>query len=374
MKMWLIIMFTTLLVTGLSLIYLAGRVSIFDFISSSDLPKWRRWLRGFLLVLLIFVIVAKLLNPVNAIVCTFYFALIWLICDLIFIAAKKYFALEYNGYYAGYVAIGASILALAVGWYLNHNVWQTNYTIYSNKMNQPLRIAMFADSHVGTTFKADGFAKHLQTIEAQHPDVVIISGDFVDDDTKKDDMIAACKALGEIKSKYGVYFVWGNHDEGYYGRKYRGYSGFELADELKKNGVVILADEAKLIDNRFYILGRKDASADKEHRGGRYKMVDLVKPLDKSKYVIVADHQPNDFDNQAEAEVDLVLSGHTHGGQLFPLNYVGKWIGANDKTYGHERRNKTDFIVTSGISDWTMKFKTGTKSEFVIIDIEPENK
>lgn len=73
---------------------------------------------------------------------------------------------------------------------------------------------------------------------------------------------------------------------------------------------------------------------------------------------------------QAEAKVDLVLCGHTHGGQLFPFNQVGKWIKANDLVYGHEKRDETNFIVTSGISDWAIKFKTGTKSEYVMIDIK----
>ena len=99
-------------------------------------------------------------------------------------------------------------------------------------------------------------------------------------------------------------------------------------------------------------------------------MIDeLVKDLDKSKYMIVLDHQPTEFNKQAASGVDLVLCGHTHGGQLFPFNKVGKWIGANDLVYGHEKRQNTDFIVTSGISDWAIKFKTGTKSEFVIINI-----
>ena len=99
-------------------------------------------------------------------------------------------------------------------------------------------------------------------------------------------------------------------------------------------------------------------------------MEDLLHNLDKGKYMIVLDHQPADFVNQAKSGVDLVLSGHTHGGQLLPFNQVGKWIKANDLIYGHEKRKNTDFIVTSGISAWAIKFKTGTKSEFVIIDVK----
>lgn len=98
-------------------------------------------------------------------------------------------------------------------------------------------------------------------------------------------------------------------------------------------------------------------------------MEELVSGLDKNKFIIVMDHQPNDYEKEAKARVDLVLSGHTHGGQLFPLNKVGEWIGANDKTYGIERRGQTNFVVTSGLSDWAIRFKTGTKSELVVIDV-----
>ena len=99
-------------------------------------------------------------------------------------------------------------------------------------------------------------------------------------------------------------------------------------------------------------------------------MDELVKKLDTDKYIVVMDHQPHDYDNQEKAGVDMVLSGHTHGGQFFPVNNAGVWIGANDKTYGREKRTDTNFIVTSGISDWALKFKTGCKSEYVVIDVE----
>ena len=91
MKMWIIIMLTALLMTGIALLYLSWRVSLFDLIGSADLPKWRRFIRGLLLVVLLFVIVGKLLNPVNAIVCVFYLAMIWLLCDFGFDIIRKIF-------------------------------------------------------------------------------------------------------------------------------------------------------------------------------------------------------------------------------------------------------------------------------------------
>ena len=84
---------------------------------------------------------------------------------------------------------------------------------------------------------------------------------------------------------------------------------------------------------------------------------------------LMADYARMQALNEAASAADLVVSGHTHGGQLFPATYVGEWFGINDRTYGHENRNGTDFIVTSGISDWEIQFKTGTKSEYVMIDV-----
>ena len=100
-------------------------------------------------------------------------------------------------------------------------------------------------------------------------------------------------------------------------------------------------------------------------------MEELTAELDDSRYQIVLDHQPNDQQAQQLCGVDLVLSGHTHGGQMIPIGWIGEAMGANDQTYGLERRGNTCFIVNSGLSDWAIPCKTGTMSEFGVIDICP---
>ena len=79
-----------------------------------------------------------------------------------------------------------------------------------------------------------------------------------------------------------------------------------------------------------------------------------------------------DYEALKDANMDLVLSGHTHGGQLFPLMTIENHsnIAEDDRVYGYEKRENTNFIVTSGISDWAIKFKTGCKSEYLLISIE----
>jgi len=371
MTMWIIIMWTVIASVIAALFYLGARVPhLLTFENIAEWGKFKQFSLGLLISLGFMGLITICLDFVNAVVCVIYVAMIWAVSDFAFWAAAKFAHVTFEHYYAGWMALLITVTALTFGWYLDHHVWQTDYELTTNKKVSDLKVAMFADSHIGTTFKADGFARHLETIQNQNPDIVVVVGDYVDDGTTREDMINASKALGRMKTKYGVYFVFGNHDKGYYGAARRGFSADELIAELTKNGVKVLRDESVLLNDAFYVIGRRDFSEVKERGGNRQSIKELVKNLDKSKYMIVLDHQPVEFDLDADAGVDLVLCGHTHGGQLFPFNQVGKWIKANDLVYGHEKRQNTDFIVTSGISDWAIKFKTGTKSEFVMIDIK----
>ena len=370
MLMWYIIMYVTLAVIALALGYLCKQTEKFSIVTNiAAKHKINKHLLSALFVISISALIALSINLINAFVCLLYLAMIWSLTDLLFYIIKKIRCQPFQKDYTGLFAIITSLLVLSYGWYLDHHVWQTTYNLTSKKSISPIKIVMFADSHTGTTFHAKGFARHMEEIAKLKPDVIIIAGDFVDDNTSPSDMVATIKTLGSIKTTYGIYFASGNHDKGYYGPAYRGFSEHELFTELTNHGIKVLQDDALLINNMFYIIGRKDYSVEKEQTGHRKSMQELTANLDKSKYMVVIDHQPTDYKNQALSKVDLVLSGHTHGGQLFPFNQVGKWIGANDRIYGHEKRGNTDFIVTSGLSDWAIKFKTGTKSEYVVINL-----
>ena len=135
-------------------------------------------------------------------------------------------------------------------------------------------------------------------------------------------------------------------DKGLYANGRRGYNGDELIAEMEKNGVRVLQDETVLIDNRFYLIGRKDASEEMDFGGSRETMETLTAGLDKEKFSIVLDHQPRDYAAEAAAGADLVLSGNTHGGQMIPLMQCMRWfrIGGNDSVYGKQRREKTEFL------------------------------
>lgn len=367
--MWILIMGGMLVGAALSALYLAGRFARFSLIRKVAKEKKGVCLFvGFIPVLLIFCAVWITIGPVNAVICLLHLMVFWLLCDGASKLLEKKRRKEFSRYYAGVAAMGITVAYLACGWYLAYYVSHTGYTLQTDKKVGNFRIVHFADSHVGTTFSGKGFAEHVRAMQEEKPDIVVVTGDYVDDDTTREDMVDACEALGQLKTTYGVYYAFGNHDKGYYGSEFRGYSGDDLIAELQKNNVTVLQDETVLLDNRFYVTGRQDRS--EEQKGGRRaSMKELTAGLDPDKYSIILDHQPHDYDAQEAAGVDLVLSGHTHGGQLLPVNYVGEWTRENEKTYGLEKRSNTNFIVTSGISDWAIRFKTGCKSEYVVIDV-----
>lgn len=371
MTMWLIIMWTAISLWAAAAFYLGTKVP--GLIKPELIADWgtfKQFSLGLLITLVFMGFVALCFNFVNSMVCVVYVAMIWGLGDFVLKAINKHWQIPLEQRYLDWGIVAVALFVLIIGWVLAYHVWETKYSISTEKQVTDLRIVMFADAHVGTTFDGKGFAKHVEAMAAAHPDVVVIVGDYVDDGTTKEDMIEASKAFKKLKPRHGIYFVLGNHDKGYYGPAHRGFSEKDLINELGKNGVIVLRDESVSINNYYYIIGRRDYSEVRERGGIRKSMEELTLYLNKHKYMIVLDHQPTDFKAQADAEVDLVLSGHTHGGQLFPFNWVGRWIGANDMTYGHKKRNNTDFIVTSGISSWAIKFKTGTKSEFVVIDIK----
>ena len=372
--MYWAILFGGMYLIGIAgLLFLIRSVQRFSFVAALSRGRWAAsWCIGAALILLPLALAWAVLGYMNAIIILLHLTVFWGVAELIQRAVQKRRAQPLRRYYAGAAAVLVTVLYLGIGWVQANHVWQTDYTVTTEKNVGSLRVALLADSHVGTTFDGEGLNVHIARMQAQQPDAVVIAGDFVDEDTSKEDMIAACRALGQLDTPYGVYFAFGNHDKGLYSDGGRGYTGDDLIAELQKNGVTVLQDESVLLDGRFYLVGRQDASEELDFGRSRAKIADLISELDEDKFSIVLDHQPRDYNAEADAGADLVLSGHTHGGQLIPLVQIMGWFHAagDDRIYGTEQRQNTDFIVTSGISDWAIKFKTGCRSEYVIVDIQ----
>ena len=353
--MWIFIIGFMLSACGAGVFYLLTRMRRFHRIRDSKHP----WLYAFVCLLPLFI--GFFFSSFTTAVVMLHLILFWALCDLVgyFVGRKK----TLKRYYQGALAIAVCTVYLAFGWYNAHNVQRTVYRFETDKeLAHGLRIVLIADAHLGELMSSERFIDELEKIQDCEPDLVVVCGDYVDDDTEREDLLEATEALGRLRCTYGTYYVFGNHDKGYMNA--RDFTETDLRNVLTENGITILEDEIVPIGESFELIGRQDRS-----ESTRSSIAELMAQTESEKYSIVLNHQPNDYDREAAAGVDLVLSGHTHGGHIFPAGIVGLMMGANDKVYGAEQRGETNFVVTSGISGWGIPFKTFAISEYVVIDI-----
>ena len=340
------------------LVYRFHKTIIIKFIKNKKVSKI---LLLFIFIITLIFVIFDTINTLLVFISLILFLLIYdFIIGIINIIRKK----DINNSISFILAIITTCIYLIYGYYLAHHVVETDYIIETNKDIgvDKFRIVQVTDSHIGSTMNGVDFYKYMKDINKLNPDIVVMTGDFVDDDTKLKDMIKSCEGLGLLDTKYGVYFIYGNHDKAYF--NYRNFDDKRLRKELKKNNVIILEDDVRLITDNIYLVGRQD-SQEKD----RLSAEELSNNLDKSKYIIGLDHKPTDYGNLVNAGFDLVLSGHTHGGQLWPVGQLSVFMGINDNNYGLKTIDEANFIVSSGIGDWTIKFKMGTISEYVVIDL-----
>lgn len=208
----------------------------------------------------------------------------------------------------------------------------------------------------------------LITSKKLNADIVILGGDIIDENTTKKEMIDVFETLGSIKSKYGVFFVYGNHDKAKYNGGGKHYTEEELATTIEKSNIKDLVDDHYIVNNELVLLGRDDTDFPRE--AIRKSSKDLLEGVDKNNFLLLIDHHPNDLKNNEKLGYDLQLSGHTHGGQIFPTGMLDELFNKEKLNYGYRKINDFEAIVTSGMGGWSYPFRTGTNSEYLIITIK----
>lgn len=194
---------------------------------------------------------------------------------------------------------------LTYGYYNMEHVVVTTYHLKSNKVKH-LDILAISDLHMGNTMNRNKLMQEIQKLNNRiHPDYVFLVGDIVDERTNKELMKDTFKILSTINHKYGIYYVYGNHDDNQY-IKVPHFTHSDIKKEANKNKIQVLEDEVVNL-NKISIIGRKDVS-DKS----RFNIEKLIKQATNS-YKLVLDHQPVDYKNTSKY-VDMQISGHTHGG------------------------------------------------------------
>ena len=239
-----------------------------------------------------------------------------------------------------------------------------------------LRIALIADLHLGGSVGLPHARKMKKIIDRMQPDLIIYAGDIFDNDFDAIDKPGEIAAVfRSLSSTYGSYACWGNHDIDeviLVGFTFNSGSAATTSDPrmdqfLVDANIRLLKDETVLINDSFYLIGRLDASCRQKSGIIRKTAAELIRPLDASRPVIVIDHQPSELSELAAADADLVLSGHTHDGQLFPGNITTR-IGWKNSCGKLVLGNMTS-IVTSGVGVWGPAMRIGTDSEVAEVDV-----
>ena len=259
------------------------------------------------------------------------------------------------------------------------NIQTTKYEISIDKKAgklKSLNVVLIADLHLGYNIGCRQMEQMAEKINAQNPDLVVVAGDIFDNEYEAlDNPERLEKILRSIKSRYGVYACYGNHDiqekilAGFtFPRKGKKMSDPRMDTFLEKSNIHLLRDEAVEIDNAFYLFGRADY--ERPGRGIRKRKLpkELVKETDQKKPILVVDHEPRELKELADAGVDLDLCGHTHDGQMFPGNLVTDMMWEN--SYGYLKKGKMHNIVTSGLGVFGPDMRVGTKSEICRIKIK----
>lgn len=275
-------------------------------------------------------------------------------------------------YESGIVPIILTAIILAYGYWNMNDIVEKDYKIYTNKniRDEGYRVAMISDLHYGTVMNREKLQAVCNDIEEAEPDIVVLCGDIVDEKTTIEQMKEATEILGDIKSKYGVFYIYGNHDDARYS-SIPSYTKDELKNELLSNNIHVLVDESYEINDDFVIVGRDDEGFSKEE--GRKSSEDLIANIDKSKFILLLDHQPSELNLNSSLGYDLQLSGHTHKGQIWPAGLISELFNFNELEYGYKKIGDYEIIVSSGISGWNYPIRTGSKSEYLIIDIEKQS-
>lgn len=254
------------------------------------------------------------------------------------------------------------IILIVIGSYNAKSSYVKSFDIKINKKNlkEPLNIVMVSDIHLGNIIKNNNLKNMVNEINDLNPDLVIIAGDIIDSDITPFLNHNMTVEFSNIKSKYGTFAVLGNHD-------ILTKEEDTIVNLLKENSVTVLRDESILINDEFYIIGRDDITVSRYTNEPRATLKDLTKNLDKSKPLIVIDHNPKYIDESLDANIDLQLSGHTHRGQIIPGNLVTNKIFEVD--YGYLKKDNLNVVVSSGYGTWGPPIRIGSRSEIVQINL-----
>ena len=236
-----------------------------------------------------------------------------------------------------------------------HNKQRQEIKLTTNKhLEHPLKIVMLSDLHAGFHNRRAEVGRWVDMINDEKADLILIAGDMIDGNVRP--LLAQGTAEELKRLNAPTIACLGNHEY---------ITGIDKSIDLIKNTGICLLRDSTITIGDVTIVGRDDRS-----NRSRKSVEQLTQNVTRGNYIILLDHQPFQLNEAEQNGVDLQLSGHTHRGQVWPLNWVTKKMYECD--YGQYRRGNTDYYVSSGMGIWGGKFRIGTDSEYAVITVTPK--
>lgn len=218
-----------------------------------------------------------------------------------------------------------------------------------------MKLAVLSDTHLGMGVSLNRFDKVLRQIEAEQPDGLLVLGDIFEYGPHREQYAARLK---QVSTPLGSVGVLGNHEY---------YVGYQNSKQFYQDaGVTLLENAVAVLPNGVQVAGLKDIRT--AHVSER-EVKNLLAPLDPQQPTILLSHTPLYAEEAAAYGADLMLSGHTHNGQLWPFNYLVKL--QFPRAYGLHDVNGMPFYITSGVFYWGIPLRFGAPAEIVILEVNP---
>ncbi len=321
-----------------------------------------------------------------------YFFIVLLVIDLVRLTDKVFEFIPGQAKVCSRVhgILGLTVLTLVLSvtvygvWNARHPVI-TGYNLTVHKKANGLKqlhIVMVSDFHIGNIVRPARLNPLAEAVNRLQPDLILFAGDMVDQSLDTKEAQELVSVLGGMKARYGKFAVTGNHDR--FGRQID-----HVSDYLGRSGITILRDTCEKVRGSLYLIGRNNAGMHREQTAQgsgvqaseerpasrpagnqRRELTELLQGVDNSLPLILLDHQPVDLENAQKNKVDLQLAGHTHRGQVFPVNLVTGQLYETD--WGLLTRGAYKLIVSCGYGTWGPPLRIGNHPEIVDINVRFE--
>ena len=251
------------------------------------------------------------------------------------------------------LAASVSAVLVAVGYRNTRHIRTVSYRISLGYAESELRIALLSDVHLGAFVGANHVRRIVETVNAFHPDLIVIAGDLIDDDnsilSEPEELRQISCELRQLRSRYGTVLALGNHDPDAADSAFRAF--------LEESKIQLLHNQILELP-AVNVVGISDPAHNK-----RIPIGMLMADRNPEKPTIVVDHDPRYMDTAVAQNANVVLSGHTHAGQFFPASILARIALGKHRFYGHHKAGNTHTVVTSGAGFFNLPVRLGTSNE-----------